>query len=196
MQKWIYWVFATIGLVIVGVALLLKNKVVATGSGGLTDGSLSNKSLTNTLNNLTQAVKTVVNVKAADKLGLTYEGQAIYSKYKGNEVPVDAIGYLADGTLLNAKNTIYADGEYKKKPTATTNPTTPPVVTYSSAGVNLSLKVGELNVDGTYQMVYQQKQGSNLYDYQYGIGYLENGSIVYSELINAGQQDEYSIYHT
>ena len=121
--------------------------------------------------------------KYSEKIGLTYEGQAIYKKWNGVAVSGSLIGYLIDGTLLSPNNAIYENGEYKRK-------------TPINIDVNLSLLVGMLNVDGTIQKVFQQKTGVNLSDYLRAVGFLENGLIVYLEVRNEGETSEYSYYRT
>jgi cytoskeletal protein RodZ len=71
-----------------------------------------------------------------------------------------------------------------------------PQSTINAAGVDTSLKVGVLLVDNTEQQVYQQKTGVNLYGFYNAIGFLEDGTMVFKEIMNAGQPDEYMYYRT
>lgn len=119
---------------------------------------------------------------ATNKIGLTYEGrQSIYKTYNKINAPAGSIGYLADGTLLTFLNCIYRDGEYKK--------------IVSDSGLK-GILIGNLNVDGTFQNVWSEKHGYNLWDFPGAIGFLENGNMVFQEIRNAGETSEYSYYRT
>lgn len=128
---------------------------------------------------------TTPKILVSEKMGLTYEGQTIYKKYKGVAATGSQIGYLIDGTLLTTSNTIYENGEYKAK-----KPTTP-----SNGGVANNI-LGTFLVDNTYQVVYQKREGINLSDYPNSFGFLANGSIVYSGINNPGEESETTFYHT
>lgn len=119
---------------------------------------------------------------ATNKLGLTYQrGQSIYRTYNKTDAPYQAIGYLADGTLLTFLNCVYSDGEYKK------------VVNLN--GVK-GILIGNLIVDGSSQKVWSEREGYNLWNYLGAVGFLENGIMVFREIMNEGQYDEYSFYRT
>lgn len=205
-------VLKIVGLVILGVFLLLFgisfSKVDKDSTNKLKDAwnnlfkktasklLLGNDSTTtDSKTDKTETATSTPKVYAKDKIALTYEGQPIYKKYNGKAAPSEAIGYLENGTLLTPQNTTYADGEYKKKPTATPPVSTNPLVTLNLAGVNTSNYLGEYIVSGTWSKIYGYKTGINLLDYYNAFGFLVDGTIVYREIINVGYEDEYETYH-
>lgn len=134
----------------------------------------------------------VVTLRYASKIGLTYNGgQAIYEKWDGVKYPTYAgtfqgIGYLANGTFLHTGNTKYSelDGEYL------------PIKIDVSNGVDLTSFMGTQIVNGVVESLYLTKTGVSLWDFLGAVGFLENGAMVFMEIVNAGQADEYSYYRT
>lgn len=177
-------VAASIGLVIV----LLKYVFVKKQTVVL--GNIASPYKTITVPNVAPTVAAspvivfVPDVLLVDKIGLTFEGQPIYKKFRTIAAPAGAIGYLADGRLLTTQNTVYQDGEYKRNPA------------YVDSGVVLSSFINFINVDGSLQKVYQTKTGVNLLNYFSAVGFLENGNMVFHEVVNGGQFNEYSYYRT
>lgn len=188
-MKAIGLIFLLIGLAIIGYLVFIKksvmevtNKIIKIGTASAAQKAADKVADAKIIPSNTPPI--VVPPIATKKIGLTYEGgQAIYKTYNRIDAPYQSIGYLADGTLLTLLNCVYDSsvGEYKK--------------IVNNSGVK-GILIGILVVDGVPQKVWSEREGYNLWDYFRAIGFLENGNMVFQEVRNEGQTDEYSYYRT
>ena len=186
-MKAIGLIFLLIGLAIIGYLVFAKKTVMEITNDiikiGASDAAQKAADKLAAEKRITSDPKPPVSVPiATNKLGLTYEGgQSIYKTYNKIDAPQGAIGYLADGTLLTFLNCTYRDGEYKRF--------------VSESGVK-GILLGTINVDGSLQRVWSEREGYNLFDYYRAVGFLENGFMVFLEIKNEGTETEYSYYRT
>lgn len=79
-----------------------------------------------------------------------------------------------------------------KKTTTNSNTTNP----LNSSGVDTRYVVGTFLINNSNQKVYQQKTGVQLYSYPNAIGFLEDGTMVFREIITRGELSEIINYYT
>ncbi len=171
---------------------------ISTGSGSNTSTGDNANSGTGTNTNNSSGIGTntgtnepIVNGPSEQIVGFRYNGgQLLYKVYNGQSLPIGGYAFLASGKVLYTAGLIYSPevNEY-------VDVVVPSQVEYNSAGVNIKLKLGRFQVSGTWVDVYQQNKFVNLSNYPNAVGFLIDGAMVYSSLINEGQPNEYAIYY-
>lgn len=162
-----------------------------TGTGNTGTGSSGSGSGTNTDTGTGSGSSTIAG--PTDPLGLRYKGgQILYQKFNGELPPAGGYAFLANGTVIYTSGIIYdvAVSEYVDVQGASA--TSP----YNASGVNTNMYLGYFMVSGTWVSVYGENKFTNLSDYPNAVGFLSDGSIVYSGLTNEGTPEETTFYYS
>ena len=179
-------------LSIVGIILyfvLKKSKVTPTQQKEMGTSILDKIKAKNNTDNQNTGTEVVMPPVLTEPLGLTYEGQTIYAKRNGIAVGNDAIGYLADNSILYLKDVEYRDGEYKKKIEDV----------YNSDGVNTKVIVGIVPISNAYLTlevtVYKYHKKLKIEDFPKGIGFNIQGLVVYKDTTDLGSLGKFDYYY-
>lgn len=161
-----------------------------TGTGNTDTGSSISGSDTNTHTDTGSGSSTIKG--PTEPLPLRYKGgQLLYQRFNGELPPLGGYAFLVNGSVIYTNGITYdvTVGEYVDVQGASS------ISPYNSSGVNINLKLGYFQVSGTWVDVYQYNKFVNLGDYLNAIGFLSDGTIVYSVLYNEGTPEEYFFYY-